>query len=312
MIDEKIMNWLLASDVSIQYQVNRDLLKIDRPDLKERIGNEGWGAKFLSARKDNGHWGLGFYQPKWTSTHYTLLDLKNLSISPNIDSIRETISKIINENKGVDGGINPAGSVKESDVCINGMFLNYAAYFKADADGLKTIIDFIIDQQLPDGGFNCRYNRQGARHSSLHSTISVIEGIHEYSKNGYNYRLDELLRIASQSREFILNHHLFKSDKTGEIIDHRMTMLSYPSRWRYDILRALDYFQLVGHEYDDRMKEALDLLIKKQRKDKKWPVQQKHVGKTHFDMEKTGKPSQWNTLRALRVMKHFGFENKIR
>lgn len=312
MIDKKIMEWLLNSDVSIQYQVNRDLLKIDRLDLRERIANEGWGAKFLSARKDNGHWGLGFYQPKWTSTHYTLLDLKNLSISPTTESIRETILKIINENKGVDGGINPAGSVKESDVCINGMFLNYAAYFKADEDGLKTIVDFIIDQQLPDGGFNCRYNRQGARHSSLHSTLSVIEGIHEYSKNGYNYRLKELLSIEVESREFILNHYLFKSDKTGEIIDHRMTMLSYPSRWRYDILRALDYFQLVGHEYDDRMKDALDLLIKKQRKDKKWPVQQKHVGTTHFDMEITGKPSQWNTLRALRVIKHFGFDNKIR
>lgn len=130
--------------------------------------------------------------------------------------------------------------------------------------------------------------------------------------NGYNYRLKELLNIEVHSREFILNHHLFKSDKTGEIIDRRMTMLSYPSRWRYDRLRALDYFQLVGHAYDDRMKDALDLLIKKQRKDKKWPVQQKHVGKTHIDMEETGKPSQWNALRALRVIKHFGFENKIR
>lgn len=146
MIDKEIMEWLLDSDVSIQYQVNRDLIKLDRPDLRERIQNEVWGAKFLSVRKDNGHWGLGFYQPKWTSTNYTLLDLKNLSISPNIDSVRETISKIINENKGSDGGINPAGSVKESDVCINGMFLNYATYFIADEDGLKTIVDFIIDQ----------------------------------------------------------------------------------------------------------------------------------------------------------------------
>lgn len=312
LIDKNIIEWLLDSDVSIQYQVNRDLLKIDRPDLRKRIAKEGWGAKLLSARKNNGHWGLGFYQPKWTSSHYTLLDLKHLCISPSTNSIHETISKIITENKGEDGGINPARTVKESDVCVNGMFLNYATYFETDENALKTIVDFIINQQLSDGGFNCLYNRQGARHSSLHSTVSIIEGIHEYYVRGYNYRLDELLKIEIESREFILKHRLFKSDKTGEIIDQRMTMLSYPPRWRYDILRALDYFQLAGLEYDERMKDALDLLIKKQRNDKKWPVQQKHVGNTHFDMETTGKPSRWNTLRALRVIKHFGFENEIK
>jgi hypothetical protein len=312
MIDQKIIEWLLSGDVSIQYQVTRDLLKKESPELRERISQEGWGAKLLSLQNDDGHWGNGFYQPKWTSTHYTLLDLKNLNISNNIKSIQRIISIIINQNKAADGGINPIGSVKVSDVCINGMFLNYASYFNADQNGLKSVVDFIISQQLSDGGFNCRNNRKGATHSSLHSTISVIEGIHEYFINGYKYRLDELLRIEEQAREFILMHHLFKSDKTGEVIDHRMTMLSYPSRWRYDILRALDYFQLVGHKYDHRMKDALDLLIKKQRKNKKWPVQHRHVGATHFEMEKTGQPSRWNTLRALRVINYFGFEDEIK
>ena len=85
-----------------------------------------------------------------------------------------------------------------------------------------------------------------------------------------------------------------------------MLMLSFPSRWKYDILRALDYFQFAGINYDPRMQDALDILKKKQRKDNKWPVQAKHPGQTHFDMEKTGGPSRWNTLRALRVLKHFG------
>lgn len=312
MIDKEILDWLLAGDVSIQYQVNRDLLKINRPDLRARISKEGWGAKFLSARKNNGHWGLKFYQPKWISTHYTLLDIKHLGIATDTPGMKDLILKIIAENTKPDGGISPAGTIKESDICINGMFLNYATYFEVDERELKTIIDFIISQQLSDGGFNCQFNRKGASHSSLHSTLSVIEGIYEYSQRGYKYRLDELLRIEIDSREFILKHRLFKSDKTGEIIDKRMTRLSYPSRWRYDILRALDYFQFAGVKYDERMKDAIDLLIKKQRKNKKWPVQQKYAGKTHFDMEKTGQPSRWNTLRALRVIKHFGFENRIK
>jgi hypothetical protein len=135
--------------------------------------------------------------------------------------------------------------------------------------------------------------------------MSVIEGILEYTQNGYGYRLDELQESEVESREFLLQHRLFRSDRTGDIIDKKMLMLSYPSRWRYDILRALDYFQYTGVKYDPRMKDALDILKKKRRKDKKWPVQAMHPGQTHFDMEKTGGPSRWNTLRALRVLKRF-------
>ena len=98
MIDSDMIKWLLDSDISIQYQVCRDLLKTDKPYLKERISEEGWGAKFLSFRNDNFHWGLGFYQPKWISTHYTLLDLKNLSISNHHKDIKITLNKIIKEN----------------------------------------------------------------------------------------------------------------------------------------------------------------------------------------------------------------------
>jgi len=305
MIDEGIVKWLLDGDVSLQYQVYRDLLNIEKPDFQKRIAKEGWGAKFLSYRRSNGHWGRGFYQPKWTSSHYTLLDLRNLAISPNIREVKETIAKIIYEHKEKDGGINPSVTTDKSDVCVNGMFLNYASYFETRQQDLKSIVDFIIAQQLPDGGFNCDSNIRGAKHSSLHSTISVIEGIIEYAKNNYTYRINELIKIEAGAREFMLQHKLFKSDKTDEIIDKKMLMLSCPSRWRYDILRALDYFQFAGKTFDIRMDDALNVLLKKQRKDGTWPLQAKHAGKTHFEMEESGQPSKWNTLRALRVLKHF-------
>jgi hypothetical protein len=311
MIDNSIIVWLLDSDVSVQYQVYRDLLNTDRPDLKERISEEGWGAKFLSFRNYDGHWGLGFYQTKWISTHYTLVDLKNLSTPNQNKDIEITLNKIIKENKGPDGGINPAKSLSQSDVCICGMFLNYASYFGTSENDLQSIVDLIISLQMMDGGFNCQSNRKGATHSSLHSTLCVIEGILEYSQSGYKYRLKELQKAEEESRQFILDHRLFKSDRTGETIDDRMLMLSYPSRWKYDILRALDYFQFAGVKFDNRMTDALNVLIKKQRTDKKWPLQAKHSGKTHFDMESVGKASRWNTLRALRVLNHFGLIDKI-
>lgn len=311
MTNHEIINWLLNSDVSIQYQIHRDLLSNDRKDLRDRIANEGWGKQFLSKRRPDGHWGLKFYQPKWTSSHYTLLDLKNLCIDPDNKLIKESIDKISIEEKGLDGGINPSGNINNSDVCINGMFLNYASYFKTNEENLKSVVDFILSQHMPDGGFNCMANRSGAVHSSLHSTISVLEGIAEYEKNGFNFNLSELKLAATKAREFILIHQLFMSDKTGKIIHKDFFRFSYPCRWRYDIFRALDYFQYSGIEYDDRMKPAIDVLLEKRNKLNTWNLQAKHPGQTHFEMEKAGTPSRWNTLRALRIIKHFNIETGI-
>ena len=305
LMDERLCEWLLAGDVAIQYQVERDLLHHERPDLRGRIATEGWGSQFLQLRKPEGHWGEGFYRPKWTSSHYTLLDLRHLGIAPDQPLIRQSVARILRENKEKDGGINPAASIKQSDVCINGMFLNYAAYFGAEATALESVVDFLMAMRMPDGGYNCQSNRQGAVHSSLHTTLSVLEGIHEYGVNGYIYRADELEASAVRGREFILQHHLFRSDHTGAIIKAQFLVLSYPSRWYYDILRALDYFRAVGMAYDPRMQDALDVLWKKLRPDGTWSLPYPHPGEIHFVMERAGKPSRWNTLRALRVLRHW-------
>jgi hypothetical protein len=182
----------------------------------------------LSQRNKDSHWGKSFYQPKWTSSHYTLLDLRNLNVAPDIPQIKETIDLIIHNEKANDGGIHPGVTIKVSDVCINGMFLNYASYFETDEEKLKSIVDFILAQHMADRGFNCQSNRSGATHSSLHTTLSVLEGISEFEYNGYTYRLDDLKNASDEGKEFILRHQLYKSDKTGKIIHNDFLKLSYP------------------------------------------------------------------------------------
>lgn len=305
MINESGISWLLKGDVSIQYQTYRDLLDEDKPLLRKKIELEGWGAKLLSHRKPDGNWGIRYYQPKWTSTHYTLLDLKNLHISPYQKEIKETLEFVFENEKGPDGGICPIGTIQHSDVCVNGMVLNFASYFKVKETLLKSIVDFLLAEKMQDGGFNCKSNRGGAIHSSLHSTLSVLEGILEYKKNGYRYRLRELNEAKIESEEFILIHKLFRSDKTGEIINPAFLKLCYPPRWYYDILKAMDYFQSAKRKYDNRMDDAIDVLLKKRNEDGKWKLSSKHPGQTYFDMEQAGEPGRWNTLRALRVLRHF-------
>lgn len=305
-MNQNIIDWLLAGDVSIQYQTYRDLVGTCQPALQQRIATEGWGAHFLKCRNPDGSWGQGFYQPKWKSTHYTLLDLKSLGIAPGHPQIRESIHQIVSGIKGDDGGIR-VPKTGGSDVCVNGMFLNYASYFGEPLEGLKSIVDFILSQQMDDGGFNCQKNRSGARHSSLHSTISVLEGILEYMHAGYTYRFEELTNVAAEAREFILLHRFYRSDHTGKIIRKDLLRLSYPPRWKYNILRALDYFQMAGIPRDDRMEDALEVLSEKRRSDGRWPLQAAHPGQVHFTMEKARNPSRWNTLMALRVFQAYGY-----
>jgi len=303
---DQMIDWLLEADVSIQYQVYRDLLGQEKKDLKERIAVEGWGHKFLSKRNPDGHWGDKFYQPKWISTHYTLLDLRNLNLTQDNEIVQETIEMVIQNGKSDDGGI-PLGpsTLQHSDVCVNGMFLNYASYFNTPESSLHSIVDSILNEIMPDGGFNCRLTRNGAKHSSLHTTLSVLEGFTEFQNKGYKYRINDIQSAIESAREFILQHHLFLSKRTGQIISKDFLKLSFPCRWKYDILRSLDYFQYSKTEWDDRMQEAVQVLHQKRNKVGSWNMQSAHAGQVHFEMEKAGKPSRWNTLRVLRVLKHF-------
>ena len=305
-MDQAIIDWLIDGDISIQYQTHRDLLDTHHPDLQARIAMEGWGARFLAARNPDGTWGRGFYQPKWISSHYTLLDLRLLEAPPDHPLIRESIAQIARNNKGIDGGVNPHREPHSlSDVCVNGMFLHYACYFGIAQKYLISVVDYLLDLHMTDGGFNCRVQRSGAHHSSMHTTIAVLEGIHEYASNGYDYRLAELEAAATASREFLLQHRLFKSDRTGEVIHKDFLKLTFPPRWKYNILRALDYFQRADQPWDDRMSDALNVLLSKRRKDGYWPNQAAHPGAVHLTMEQAGQPGRWNTLLALRVLRAY-------
>lgn len=302
---QRILNWLLEGDAAIRYQVFRDLLNREVPAQRKEIETSGWGKAILDNRRSNGHWGQGFYAPKWISTHYTLLDLKHLGINPENPAIGETTGMVLAQDKGRDGGLNPCRTDRNSDICVTGMGLNYCSYFRAGEESLRSIIDFLLSWQMDDGGFNCCSNQKGAVHGSLHTTLSVAEGFCEYRKNAYQYRIHEIETAEAAAREFMLMHRLFKSDKTGNIISGSFLKLSYPSRWKYDILRAMEYFRDSGTLFDLRMEDAIGILLKKRRKDLTWPLQAKHPGQTHFEMELPGNPSRWNTLRALRVLKTY-------
>ena len=308
-VRDDVVAWLLGQDVAVEFQARRDLLGQFDGDLQKRIGREGAGAVLLSARRAGGHWGRGFYQPKWTSSHYVLLELKNMGLSRDNPEARETVALILGEEKGQDGGLDPARSVKVSDTCVNGMALGYAAYFGAPQEQLASVVDLLLAQRMADGGFNCRLSRSGARHSSMHTTVSVLEGITEYDRGGYPYRLAELREARRTSVEFLLRHRLYRSERSGQPISAEFTRLHHPPRWHFDVLRGLDALADAEVPPDPRMSDALDVLVGRRRPDGRWPANRAYPGATYVPPLPAGTPNPWITLIALRVIQQYAPAN---
>ena len=299
---EEIIDWLMAGDPAIAFLAARDLLGLDRPDLRARIANKGWGKAFLTARNAHGEWGRGYYVPKWACTHYVLLDLANMEFPPDHPEIAPMVARIVKRQIAGDGGFAHAPGAAKSDVCVTAMYLTIAAHFHVPEPLLTGFIDWLISTRMADGGFNCQINRSGCVRSSLHSTTSVLEMIQRLADNGYRHRSDKLAAIAKAARAFILRRHFFRSERTGEVISPKFLALPYPPRWYYNILRGLDQFRAAGAPHDPRMDEALDRLEARRRDDGRWPRMAKIAGETLFEMEPARGPGRWNTLLALRVL----------
>src|SRR5580765_1042505 len=173
--------------------------------------------------------------------------------------------------------------------------------FQYEDARIDTVAGHLLKQQMPDGGWNCR-RYAGATHSSVHTTISALEALRYYELHR-PHKARQVRAAQSRGREFLLAHRLFRSHRTCEIIKPLFIRFSFPPRWHYDILRALDYFQAVDAPRDPRLAEAIEIVRGSRSKDGRWPLQHSYKGKTYFELERLGAPSRWNTLRAMRVLK---------
>ena len=307
-----MIQWLLNGDPAIRWQTLRDLVGAAEGTIakeQRKIVRHGWGARLLARQDAAGTWAggptsdAGLYSPKWTSTTYTMLLLRDFGLPANNPQARKACKLLLDGGLQPDGGINYgiwAKWTRKSETCVTGMVLSILSHFKYEDARLDTLANHLLEQQMPDGGWNCR-RPQGATHSSVHTTISVLEGLRLFELNR-KHKAREIQAAQRRGREFLLVHQLFRSHRTGEIIKPLFLRFAFPPRWHYDILRALDYFQAVDAPLDPRLAEAIEIVRTSQREDGRWPLQHSYKGKTYFEMERVAAPSRWNTLRALRAL----------
>ncbi|WP_343212949.1 hypothetical protein [Arthrobacter sp. H5] len=190
----------------------------------------------------------------------------------------------------------------EVEACINGGTAAIGAYFGENVDG---IVMRLLGEQLGDGGWNCETER-GSTRSSIRSTICVLEGLLAYERAGGTKPVTDARR---RGEEYLLERSLFRRVSTGQVANPDWLQFSFPVQWHYDILRGLDYFRSVGGTCDPRLSEAFLLVREKQQPDGSWLLENTHPGLIHFTLDEgDGKPSRWNTLRALRVLRWYDHE----
>jgi hypothetical protein len=304
-IDAAVTRWLLDGDPAIRWQTRRDLL--DEPeeafaDDRAAVAATGWGRRLLDLQSPDGTWGGGLYGPKWTSTAYTLLLLRDCGLEPLDPRARRGVERLWDGARYFDGALTAAVTLDSPEACITSMYVALACYFGLDDPRVDAALSWLLNNQLGDGGWNCRTVRFGDRHSSFHTSISALEALAEARLAGRADRA-ALSAALDGGREFFLAHRLFKSHRTGRVVDPVLTRLSFPPRWHFDILRGLDHFAATNSLWNPRFQDALDVLIERRRDDGRWPLQHKHAGRVWFDMEAAGGPSRWNTLRVLRVLR---------
>jgi hypothetical protein len=307
--NKSVMQWLLDSDPSIRWQVMRDLT--GDPDEvvaaeRSRVASEGWGARLLDLQRQDGTWGDDTSTRKWESTLHTLLLLRDMGLDPMSERARTAVGLVRDKfTWGPEFGDAPFFE-GEVEPCINGGVLELGSYFGETRDRL---LDRLLGEQLVDGGWNCEAERGSVR-SSFHTTICVLEGLLEYEKALGPTAAVTDARVRAQ--EYLMERRMFRRLSSGEVIKDRKrppvqgrdwTRFSFPTTWHYDVLRGLDYLRNAGVEPDERVAEAVGLVAKRRHQNGRWPLHDPHPDPVHFDMEGgAGKPSRWNTLRALRVL----------
>lgn len=301
-----MIDWLLQGDASIRFQTLRDLTDaVDEEIRSERkkILTSGWGKALMDLQDDDGTWSQTLYSPKWISTFYSLLLLKRFGAEKSPETDKACLVLLDRGFHEPDGGINYWKTWKTGECCVTAMLLSMLCHFQVDDDRIPQMASFLINEQMGDGGWNCD-RPKGANHSSFHSTISVLEGFLDFeSFHGDSELKENIRRKQREGMEFLLKHRLYKSSRSGEIVDSKMVKSTFPHRWYFDYLRCLDYFQQARVEKDERMSDAIDLLKEKQGAEGLWKLEGKHRNKVYFEMEKPGKESRWITLKALRVLK---------
>lgn len=313
MVEESVVQWLLEGDPAMRWQVLQDLLGAPAREVaaeRARVASEGAGAQLLALQAADGNWGGAAWNHGWDSTMHALMLLREMGLAPTSEEARRALKRV---RESVTFRGDPAFEGRrffegEVEPCINGQVAAVGAYFGEDVRG---IVERLLAEQLPDGGWNCEADR-GAKGSSFNTTICVLEALLEFERRE---AAPAVTSARLRGQEYLLERRLRRRRSTGEVIERdrkgggAWSNFAHPTWWHYDVLRGLDYLRSAGVAPDERVQEGIELVQSKRSADGRWLLDTRYPGVMPVRMSDVeGQASRWNTLRALRVLRWYSRE----
>jgi len=343
------VDWLLKREnPSVRYFTLRDILDCSEKDseveeAKSAIRRYEKVSRIFSKQKPEGYWGSAEqpYQPKYKSTYWQIMILSQLGLDKTDERVRKACEYLFRfqleeggfstfrgegakreylwvKERALKRGKEPPpfeawaeAKIREYEMsCLTG---NVAASLiklgYAEDDKVRRALNWLVEIQNEDGGWLCPYWKAHIRdkHGCFMGTITPLDALSELPKEN---RTQEMKSAIERGVEFLLMHRLFKADHHQyQVINKAWLKLGFPWFF-YNILRGLSVVTRLGYFLDERIDDALEVLLQKQNADGKWILESTPSSRMYTRFEPRGKPSKWITLHALKVIKRV-YQNRL-
>jgi hypothetical protein len=319
-------DWLLEEEnPSVRYFALTDLM--ERPgndsDVKKartEIMATGPVPKILSSQKSGGYWGKpeDFYvRSKYKGTVWNLILLAELAADGNDTRLRNTCEFILQNSQdhesggfshiiagdgrgGAHGGVIP---------CLTGnMVWSLIRFGYLDDRRVRSGIDWITKYQRFDDGVEKKplgwpYEKRDSCWGTHTCHMGAVKGLKALAEIPQEKRTSEIKKVIKNGAEYMLKHHIYKrSHDTRRVSKPEWLKFGFPLMWNTDALEILGILAKLGYK-DDRMDDAIDLVISKQDNLGRWKLDAAFTGRYRVNIEQVGRPSKWITLSAARTLK---------
>ncbi len=298
----RTIDWLLAGDAAVRSQTYDYLQDAEKAEqARSEIIRMPQVQAMLAALvpKDNEAWKkYGWWIA--ISLGFSLLEIGLPATEPAFITAMQQVNETV---RHFEGGQKPFLE-GEIEACVNGRILRMASEMGI---AQPTIADFLMADQLEDGGWNCP--EWQSKHSSFHSTICALEGLRAY-QSAFSAH-GGIAESIARGEDYLLTRKLFRRKSDGSVVHPAFLQLAIPNFYHYDILRGLDYFRPYRNA-EPAMQEALYMLADKA-VDGRWHLEASHIdAELPIDFgEKVGEPSRRLTIKALRVLQWAGSEAAV-
>ena len=320
-------NWLLEEDnPSVRYFTLTDLLKhsdnaSEVAKSKQQIMETGIVPQILSKQRSGGYWGSpsDFYvRSKYKGTVWTFILLAELGADGKDERVRKACEFILRNSQHRESGAfsyfgtDEIGGRRDAVIpCLTGnMVYSLLRFGLLEDERIQHAIEWIAKYQRFDDGLAERvkgwpYDRYVSCWGKHSCHMGVIKALKALAEIPVEKRSSDLKNVIDRGVEYVLAHHIYKrSHDLSKVSKPSWLRFGFPKMWQTDVLEILQILTKLGIK-DERMQEAIDLVVSKQNDEGKWLLENTFNGRFLVSIERKGKPSKWITLNALEVLRGF-------